>query len=160
MTLETIEWLSNKARRTSALLFVINKTNFNHQSVQTLVEQQSSYISYLKKCSSTQTIQTSTQLSLDWVCGLLTLRNCNCNCPMRSRNSTMLLPSFASIFSLWQALLDKPWKEHHKLQPIQSHNTQKGRSETVSRDLRYSRVFLLAKCPKDILEYTLLQAVQ
>jgi hypothetical protein len=51
--------------RTSALLLVINKINFNHQSVQTLAEQQSSYISYLKECSSTQTKQTSTELSLD-----------------------------------------------------------------------------------------------
>jgi predicted nucleic acid-binding Zn ribbon protein len=65
MTLETIELLSKEARRTSAFLLVMNEINFNHQSVQTLVEWQSSYISYLKECSSTQTKQTSTQLSLD-----------------------------------------------------------------------------------------------
>jgi hypothetical protein len=53
------------ANKTTPNTLVINKINFNHQSVQTVAEQQSSYISYLKECSRTQTKQTSTQLSLD-----------------------------------------------------------------------------------------------
>jgi hypothetical protein len=59
--------------------------------------------------------------------------------------------------SAWKALksiTNYNWYSH----PIA---TQKGRSETVSHDHWYSnKSFLLARWPKDILEYTLVQAVQ
>jgi hypothetical protein len=53
--------------------------------------------------------------------------------------------------------LKKIWQEHHKLQQIQLPNTQNERSKTVSRDRCFIKqeFFLLAKWPKDILEYTL-----
>jgi hypothetical protein len=160
MTSETIEWLSKEARRTSAFLLVINKINFNHQSIQTLAEQESSYISYLKECSNIQTKQTSTQLSLDWVCGLLTLRNRNCNCPTRSRIKSNCRHLWTS--SPCDKLCLKLTRASQTTTDTVVQYPKGKKQNCISWLLIFKQefFFLLAKWPNNILEYTLIQAVQ